>query len=162
MNMQKIDHGPECEARRAAMETRAALIYCFVKAAKDMGLDYLTLGHKAMFASGVHRAQTTFGAHHRADTLAEDYMKPETMEAFDGHLVTCNEHCMLEESTYCPLVAAWQKLTDDETFIEELCDIAMSGDRGVLSCFEDFEFTLLGTIFDEGGKCRVQVKKKGD
>lgn len=36
----------------------------------------------------------------------------------------------------------------------------MCGDRGILSCFPQFEFALLGTIFDEGKKCRVQVKKK--
>lgn len=160
MKMPMLDHGPECETRRAAMETRAALIYCFVKAAKDMGLDYMTLGHKAMFASGVHKAQTTFKKTSQVEEFTKDYMKPEILEAFDGKIVTCNELCMLEESTYCPLVASWQKLTDDEKFIEELCDIAMSGDRGVVSCFPEFDFALLGTVFDEGRKCRVQVTKR--
>ena len=60
MEMQKHDHGAECEAIRTAMETRAALIYFFVKSAKDMGLDYLKLGRKAMFAKGAYKAKTDF------------------------------------------------------------------------------------------------------
>lgn len=160
MEMLKQDHGAECENIRNAMEVRAALIYYFVKAAKDMGIDYLTLGRTAMFNNGIYKAKTTFHDTDRVDELAKDYFKPETLLAFDGGLTVCNEKCLLEESTYCPLVASWQKLTDDEKFIEELCDIAMCGDRGILSCFPQFEFALLGTIFDEGKKCRVQVKKK--
>lgn len=162
MKMEKLDHGPDCKNIRAAMENRAALIYYFVKAAKDMGVDYLQLGRTAMFNNGIHKVKTSFRETDRVDELAKDYMKPETLMAFDGALVKCSETCMLEESTYCPLVAAWQKLTDDEQFIEALCDIAMYGDRGILSCYPQFEFSLLGTIFDEGRKCRVQVKKKED
>lgn len=162
MKMEKQDHGAQCEQLRESMEVRAALIYYFVKAARDMGVDYVTLGRKAMFDNGVYKAKTTFHPAQRVDVFSKEYMKPETLEAFDGKITVCEESCMVEQSTYCPLVACWQKLTDDEKFIEELCDIAMCGDRGILSCYPQFQFTLLGTIFDEGGKCQVKVGKKED
>lgn len=161
MEMFKQDHGPECESIRVAMETRAALIYCFVKAAKDMGVDYVALGRKAMYDSGIYKVRTSFRETDRVDEFTKDYMKPDTLRAFDGQITTCCPTCMVEESTYCPLVSAWQKLTDDEKFVEELCDIAMYGDRGILSCYPEFEFSLLGTLFD-GDRCKVQVKKKED
>lgn len=34
---------------------------------------------------------------------------------------------------HCPLVAGWQRVTDDEELIERYCDIAMEGDRGIFS-----------------------------
>lgn len=159
MEMVKQDHGQACEKLRDSMEARAALIYCFVKAAKELGMDYLTLGRKAMFDSGVWKANTLFHKTEQVDELAGEYMPVDTIKAFDGELLVCNSSCLLEESTYCPLVAAWQKLTDDEQFLEELCDIAMCGDRGILSCYPSFQFELLGTLFD-GDRCKVRVTKK--
>lgn len=159
MEMQKHDHGAECEAIRTAMETRAALIYFFVKSAKDMGLDYLTLGRKAMFANGAYKAKTVFTQTSDIPEFSKQYMQPQTLEAFDGCVTVCNETCMQEESTYCPLVESWKKLTDDVGFLAELCDIAMCGDRGILSCYPDFDFALLGTFFDSD-RCKVQVTKK--
>lgn len=160
MEMKKQDHGAQCEALRTAMETRAAMIYYFVKAAKDMGYDYVELGRKAMFDNGIYKAKTSFTKTDKVEHFAQDYMRPETVEAFDGKIICCTSECMQEESTYCPLVACWQRLTDDEKFLEELCDIAMCGDRGILSCYPEFEFSLLGTLFDEGKTCRVQVTKR--
>ena len=161
IGMQKQDHGKSCEELRISMENRAALIYCFVKAARDMGLDYLALGHRAMFESGREKAQTFFTPTDRVDEFSREYMISETLQAFDGRILACTETCLVEESTYCPLVAAWQKMTDDESFMRDLCDIAMSGDRGIMSCYPEFSFTLAGTIFDSGGKCAVRVEKKG-
>lgn len=159
MEMVKQDHGPQCESIRTAMETRAALIYCFVKAAKDMGVDYLTLGRKAMYNSGIYKVQTFFRKTDKVDEFTADYLNPDTLQAFDGKLTTCCPTCLVEESTYCPLVNAWKRLTDDEKFLEELCDIAMYGDRGILSCYPEFEFSLLSTLFDSD-RCQIQVTKK--
>ena len=161
MEMKKQDHGPECEALRRAMEVRAAMIFYFVKTAKDMGVDYLTLGRRAMFANGVYKVRTSFTDSDALEDFVRQYMPEKTLEAFDGKITECSKARMREESTYCPLAACWQKLTDDEPFIEELCDIAMCGDRGILSCYPQYRFELQGTLFDEGKTCRVQVSAEG-
>lgn len=159
MEMKKLDHGAECEQLRAQMEARAALIYFFVKAAKDMGVDHVELGRRAMFANGVFKAESSFTKTAQLQRFAEQYMRPETLDAFDGVITACDARHMQEQSTYCPLVEAWRRLTDDEALLRELCDIAMYGDRGILSRFPEFEFSLLGTLFDEGKTCRIQVEK---
>lgn len=162
MEMKKKNMDAATEEIRVSMEQRAVLIYCFVKAAKDMNADYLTIGRNAMFQNGVYKCRNTFTPTKDVAEFTKDYMKEETLRAFDGECVVCNPECLVEESTYCPLVAAWQKLTDDEEFIKELCDIAMCGDRGILSCYPDFAFTLEETLFDNGRRCCVKVEKRGE
>ena len=61
---------------------------------------------------------------------------------------------------YCPLVAAWTKLTGDDEKIALLCDIAMDGDRGIASQFPSFEFELGKTIAKGDGICEVRFHKK--
>jgi hypothetical protein len=60
---------------------------------------------------------------------------------------------------YCPLVAAWQKMTDDEKIIQHLCDIAMDGDRGVLSTYPAFKFELTDTITTGYPTCKIRISK---
>jgi hypothetical protein len=63
------------------------------------------------------------------------------------------------EFHYCPLVAAWKKLTNDEEKIATLCDIAMDGDRGIASEFDSFEFELGKTIAKGDKICEVCFRK---
>jgi hypothetical protein len=52
------------------------------------------------------------------------------------------------------------KLTKDEKKIEKLCDIAMDGDRGIISTFPKFEFELGDTISKGGRCCQLTIRKK--
>lgn len=61
---------------------------------------------------------------------------------------------------YCPLVSAWKKLTNDEKDIALLCDIAMDGDRGIISQYENFEFELGKTIAKGDAICEVRIRDK--
>jgi hypothetical protein len=63
------------------------------------------------------------------------------------------------EFHYCPHVAAWQKLTKDEQKIATLCDIAMDGDRGMVSAFPKFKFELGDTIAKGGKGCTITSTK---
>ena len=60
---------------------------------------------------------------------------------------------------YCPLVAAWQKQTDDPGYIKLLCDMAMDGDRGMFSD-PSLEFHLDQTIAGGCDSCIVRVTPK--
>lgn len=61
---------------------------------------------------------------------------------------------------YCPLVEAWQKLGCSDEEIEVLCDIAMNGDRGIASVFDDFKFSLGKTIAQGHNCCEIRFNKK--
>ena len=60
---------------------------------------------------------------------------------------------------YCPLVAAWQKLGLPEADMPELCDIAMDGDRGIISTFPKFSFELGETIAKGDDVCQIRIEK---
>jgi hypothetical protein len=63
------------------------------------------------------------------------------------------------EFHYCPLVNAWTQLTDDEKKIARLCDIAMDGDRGIVSTFPGFNLDLENTIASGDDVCRLVITK---
>jgi hypothetical protein len=73
--------------------------------------------------------------------------------------VTTTDEELKIDFHYCPLVAAWKKLTNDETRISALCDIAMDGDRGIISKFDKFTFELGDTIANGKDTCQVLIKK---
>lgn len=79
-------------------------------------------------------------------------------KAFEMDVKTTDNELSIEFH-YCPLVEAWRKLTGDEEKISRLCDIAMEGDRGIISCFDKFSFELGDTIANGKDTCQVSIKK---
>ena len=63
---------------------------------------------------------------------------------------------------YCPLLAAWRKLGLPEEDLPELCDIAMDGDRGIISTYADegFSFELGKTLAKGDDVCQIRISKK--
>jgi hypothetical protein len=61
---------------------------------------------------------------------------------------------------YCPLVSAWKKLGATSEEIEQLCDIAMDGDRGIAEQFPNFEFSLGETIAAGDPICQIRFDLK--
>ncbi|MFZ3045660.1 MAG: L-2-amino-thiazoline-4-carboxylic acid hydrolase, partial [Desulfatirhabdiaceae bacterium] len=58
------------------------------------------------------------------------------------------------------LVTAWQQIGIEGKMLETLCDIAMSGDRGITSRFDEFEFHLGRTIAQGHPVCEVCFTRK--
>ena len=56
--------------------------------------------------------------------------------------------------------AAWEKLGATPEEIEQLCDIAMEGDRGMAEQFPAFEFSLGKTIAGGHAVCEIRFDKK--
>ena len=59
---------------------------------------------------------------------------------------------------YCPLVAAWQKQGCSDAEIDQLCDWAMEGDRGIAEAF-GCELGLEKTIAKGDGVCQIRIKR---
>jgi hypothetical protein len=58
------------------------------------------------------------------------------------------------------LVSAWKKLGATSEEIEQLCDIAMDGDRGIAEQFADFGFSLGETIAAGDPVCQIRFDLK--
>ncbi|MDI9390987.1 MAG: L-2-amino-thiazoline-4-carboxylic acid hydrolase, partial [Synergistota bacterium] len=79
---------------------------------------------------------------------------------FEMDVVESTDDRFVVEFHFCPLVRAWTKLTDNEEEIAHLCDIAMDGDRGIVSRFPDFRMELKDTIASGGKVCRLVITRK--
>lgn len=152
------DHGPEIDALRSAFEHRATWFYFLVDEAEKRGLDPDDFARAAITRCGkFHGSLKT-----PTDSLVEysnEVCTGNGIKIFDMER-NISEDAYEIKFHYCPLVAAWQKLTDDEEKIAHLCDIAMDGDRGIASCFPDFEFHLGKTIAQGNDVCELLFTKK--
>lgn len=142
-------------AMRKAFEFRATWYALLIDEAKKRGLD-------TSFARAAITRCGCFDGEHKYDpncTDIEEFAKVFATDdvkgifdmdaTVDGKTMTCVFH-------YCPLVAAWQKLGFDDETIAELCDIAMDGDRAIVSKNPNLSFELGDTI---GAGCDTCVAK---
>lgn len=151
-NIPLITDDPHVNDCRSWIETRANWLFYLVKEAQKRGIDPYEFAYAAIHQCGDRQREA----------------KPET-----DSVVTFCKACFTESVTrifeqdiewgenrvdvtfnYCPLVAAWQKLTDDEELIAKLCDIAMEGDRGQ---FSQFDFELGDTIASGCPACKISI-----
>lgn len=154
---QASDRGQHIKDLRDGIEHRATWFYYLVKEAQKQGLGY-EFAREAIKNCGRFHGDSK-------------YTKTDDLEAFSKEFVSDNVRNIFEMDTdvteekfditfhYCPLVAAWKKLTSDEEEIAMLCDIAMDGDRGIASTFPEFEFELGKTIAKGDPICQVTFKK---
>lgn len=141
---------------RSATEHRATWMYLLVDEARKRGLD------PEFARDAIYRC----GCFHRSQKPETDSLRDYCESVFHqiGRKVFEQEVDITEEQAtvvfhYCPLVAAWQKQTDDPEYIKLLCDMAMDGDRGMFSD-PSLEFHLDQTIAGGCDSCIVRVTPK--
>ena len=161
IEMKKKIHGAETELVRAGIEQRGIWLYEFLKQAKEQGIDHEKFGRSVIFNCGCIKGEMKFSKTESLLEFTKEYMPEAGQKAFDVEIIESSEDALIVESTYCPLVDVWQKLTDDEEFIKELCDIAMDGDRGILSLYPEFKFELVKSLPSGDGMCRVEIYNVG-
>jgi hypothetical protein len=152
------DKGQRIADLRAAIEHRAAWLYCLVEEAEKAGLD-TDFAHHAIFNCGCFHGDTKFTKTDDLIAFAKEFANPNVTDIFEME-VKAEEKELAVDFHYCPLVASWLKLTKDEKKIAELCDIAMDGDRGIAERFGAFEFSLGQTIAKGDKICQIRFKKK--
>jgi len=142
---------------RNAIEHRATWFYFLVEEAVKRGIDR-EFARNAIFNCGCFHGENNYPKRSDIKEFAEAFANQNVKNIFEMDVKTTDEALNIEFH-YCPLVAAWKKLTGDETLIADLCDIAMDGDRGIISKYKDFEFSLGDTIAKGDKTCQVCIKK---
>ena len=148
---------PHIEDLRAAIEHRATWFALLIEEAEKRGLD-IGFARDAIFHCGCFHADVKFPQTDDLKTFADAFASENTKKIFEmepkveGNEFTVSFH-------YCPLVAAWQKFGISEEKIKELCDVAMDGDRGILSRYEGFTFELGDTIAKGASTCEIRITK---
>jgi len=151
------DRGPHIKDLRDAVEHRATWFYFLVEEAQKRGLD-LDFARDAIRGCGSFHGKNKYTPTDDLASFASEFANDNVRNIFEME-VDCTAEELKIEFHYCPLVAAWRKLTDDEEKIAALCDIAMDGDRSIAGEFDAFEFSLGKTIAKGDDVCEVCFRK---
>lgn len=157
--MEKKDHGAHIEALRGCSKSRAMLMYQFLEEAAAQGLDMETFGRKVIWDCGCMRAERSFPETDSIKEFTEVYQTEDWIKTFDSVLVENTEERLVVNSYYCPLLEAWESLTEDQQKRALVCDIAMDGDRALAHRYPNFRFEVAKTMAKGDPYCEVVVTK---
>ncbi len=142
---------------RNAFEHRATWFYYLIDEAEKRGID-TQFAKDAIYKCGCFHGENKFPKTDDIKEFASAFATEQVKKVFEMDVKTTEDELNIEFH-YCPLVEAWKKLTNDEVKISQLCDIAMDGDRGIISKFDKFTFELGDTIANGKLTCQVLIKK---
>lgn len=142
---------------RGAIEHRATWFYFLLDEARKKGLDWDDFARKAIRRTGLFHGERRFKKTGDLKEFAGQFASDLGKQLFEMEVREASADRFVVEFNYCPLVSAWTKLTDDEKEIAQLCDIAMDGDRGIVSTFPGFNLDLEKTIASGDDVCRLVI-----
>lgn len=148
---------------RSAIEHRATWFYLLLEEMKKRGIDREELGRAAVYNCGCFHGDQKKAACADCGDLREFskvFADDTYHNVFQMEILEETEDKFSVDFHYCPLVAAWIKAGAKEEDMPLLCDIAMEGDRGVVSRFDGYTFKLDGTIAEGEPVCRIRIEKK--
>lgn len=151
---------PHIEDMRSAIEHRATWFYLLLHEARKKGLAWDDFARRAVFRTGYLHGKGKFTRTADLRQFAKEFSNELERKIFEQNIIEATEDRFIVEFGYCPLVAAWMKLTDNGKDIAHLCDIAMEGDRGIISRFPGFQLDLQKTIASGDEVCRLVITKK--
>ena len=148
---------------RKAIEHRATWMVLLLQEARKKGLDWDDFARSAIRKTGCLGGQKRREKMENPDSMAEFatvFAGGTSRKVFEMEVLAADEEAYHLDFHYCPLVSAWQKLGISPEEIEQLCDIAMDGDRGTADEFPAFEFSLGKTIAEGHEVCQIRFDKK--
>jgi len=158
-------HGQDAtlDSLRGAIGHRALWMGLLLQEAQAQGLDWEKLGHAAIFKAGclhgeeIKRRMAVAGS---LPSFGSAFFTDEIKRIFEIEVKRCDEEVLCLEYGHCPLVTAWKRLGLEGEMLAKLCDVAMSGDRGITSRFSQFRFELGETIAQGHDHCVVQFLRE--
>jgi hypothetical protein len=145
---------------RAAIEHRATWFFLLLDEARKKGLDWDDFARQAILRCGCFHGKTKYTSNGDMKKFVTEFANELYKKIFEMDIREVTDNRFVVEFHYCPLVNAWLKQTADEKEIDHLCDIAMDGDRGIVSVFPGFTMELEDTIAKGGSCCRIVITKK--
>ena len=155
------NRGQHCEDMRAAFEHRATWFYTLINEARKKGLDY-DFAREAILACGRFHGDHKYTKTDDLMVFAPEFANQNVVDIFEMEVLKADDQNLDIDFHYCPLVNAWKKLGVPEDEIATLCDIAMDGDRGIISTFPKFRFELGETIAKGDKVCQIRISKTAE
>ncbi|MEG1932813.1 MAG: L-2-amino-thiazoline-4-carboxylic acid hydrolase, partial [Pygmaiobacter sp.] len=148
---------PRTDLLRGAIEHRATWFSLMIDEAVKAGADKDFAG-RAVFNCGRFHGENKYPKTNDIKVFAEAFANDDVVKCFEMD-VKCDDTKLDIDFHYCPLVEAWKKLGVPEADMPKLCDMAMDGDRGIISTYDSFEFNLGKTIAKGDDICEIRIKK---
>ncbi len=165
VNQPKNTSNEEVNKVRNAIIHRGTWMGLILKEAKDRGLDWEAMGRAAIRETGCIHGE---GIKSRMDvpgsmvSFGNTFFTEDVRNIFEIEVKELTEDVLKLEYGHCPLLTAWKSLGFEGEFLEKLCDIAMCGDRGIESKFDEFDFELGKTLAEGHNVCEVSFYRKKD
>lgn len=163
VNKPTIDE-PMVNGVRNAIEHRATWFHLLLDEMEKNGADIEKIGREAIFKCGCFHGKEKMLKNCKDSKDMREFLKVFSDETgrkvFEMEIVENTENKLYLDFHYCPLVAAWKKLGVEEEKIPLLCDIAMDGDRGIISQFDSYHFRLEGAIAKGDSVCKIRIDKE--
>ena len=146
---------------RNFIEHRATWMGLLIDEAKKAGLS-TEFAHKAIMRCGCFHGLNKYSRTDDLTKFAPEFANPDVVDIFEMEILKNDKNTLNIDFHYCPLLAAWRKLGLPEEDMPELCDIAMDGDRGIISTYADegFSFQLGKTLAKGDNVCEIRISKK--
>jgi hypothetical protein len=123
------------------------------------GVDWEAIGRKAILRCGAFHGRTKFTQTEDLKVLGKEFANELFSKIFEMDVKELSSDKFEVHFHYCPLVSAWKKQAASDQRCETLCDMAMDGDRGIVSAFPKFRFELGDTIAKGGTGCVITITK---
>ncbi|MDR2390212.1 MAG: L-2-amino-thiazoline-4-carboxylic acid hydrolase [Planctomycetota bacterium] len=151
---------PLTDKLRAAIEHRATWMYLLMDEAKKRGLDWNDFARAAIRKCGRFHGEHKFHSESDLAAFGKNFANDDVIGIFEMDVREASKDRLYIEFHYCPLVTAWKKLGASDVECEELCDIAMDGDRGIVDACPSFEFSLGSVIAAGGDCCQITIARR--
>ncbi|MDR1518833.1 MAG: L-2-amino-thiazoline-4-carboxylic acid hydrolase [Planctomycetota bacterium] len=144
---------------RQASENRGIWVYFLLKTARDKGYDIETFARKGIRELG-RSNRYKYPDTDDLKTFVDAFMDDVSRNLFEMELVGFDGKTAKIDFHYCPMCGAWTRVSDEQDFLEKICDIAMEVDRGLFDTYDCFEFELGKTICQGHPTCEIFIRKK--
>lgn len=156
-NIPKITGGI-IDLNRAQIEHRASWLALIFDEAKKENINIEVITRRAMRRMGRIHGLLYKSASESFVSFADfkkSFLNGLAVKTFEMDQIEANDHELIVEFHYCPLLSAWSKLGFSDERCAELCDIAMDGDRGIADSM-GYKLVLTDTIALGCETCKIR------
>jgi len=147
-------------AVRELLEHRALWLYLLTDQARKQGLPPDAYASKAVNRCGLFQGKELVakGGTSSLKGLKKTLFSKPAQWVFEMKVLRSTDDNLDIDFHYCPLVAAWQKQGCSAAEIHDLCEIAMSGDRGIAASY-GCHMDLLTAIARGDSHCEIRFAR---
>jgi len=147
-------------AIRELLEHRALWLYMLIDAAGEKGLKPEDFAGQAVTRCGLYQGKhlVAKGGTSSLKGLKKTLFGKVAQWVFEMKIWRSTDDNLDIDFHYCPLVAAWQQQGCSPEEIRQLCDIAMSGDRGIAASY-GCHMDLMTAIARGDSHCEVRFAR---